>query len=507
MRPNSRFLLTPLLLLMLALGLTLGLSACGGDDDQQDQQQRAAQITAQPQPEPEQQVQQPASQDAMQQSDPDATQSAQQQQAQAQAPTAVAKSDQQQQAQPQPAAQTQQERPQLIRLANVRSGAIDDYSPGVDYFPERASINDAVGFAVDYFDSYKTVRVFDTSRPDAQTQLYILNQRGAPAPNQATVARALGESIDGWYVVSVDVPLQSIFSGSTTQLPALDAIGMVDRLSGVGQTAFVNTPSVRERIDAGEITEFAGTYSVDAEIVLAAAPDALFTSGFWDDAYDVIAPTTAIIHNLDWLEITPLARTEWVKFMAVFFNAEAAAEDWYGEISGNYQTLAADIAAALGDGPRPTVHTGTVYGGIWYASGGRSYVADLIADAGGDYVWSDDESTGSIEIDLEAQLAQAGDADIWLHAASWWTTSDDAIAEDARYGEFASLQNGAVWLNTLATSALGGNDIFERGVARPDLVLADLVSILQPEIAAQLLPDHELIFYLNLPAPAESDDG
>jgi iron complex transport system substrate-binding protein len=41
----------------------------------------------------------------------------------------------------------------------------------------------------------------------------------------------------------------------------------------------------------------------------------------------------------------------------------------------------------------------------------------------------------------------------------------------------------------------GGLDFFERGVARPDLVLADLIKVFHPSLAR----DHRFVFYVRLP--------
>ena len=197
---------------------------------------------------------------------------------------------------------------------------------------------------------------------------------------------------------------------------------------------------------------------------------------------------TAIVHNSDWVESSPLGRAEWVKFISLFFNREAQAEAWYEQMRADYLAVR-DLAAAAA--PRPSVHTGLVWGDVWLAAGGGSYVARLLADAGADYVWADDASVGSLEHDIETQLAQAGGADFWLHSAQWWTSAADAIAEDARYGEFAALDRGNLWNPSRRINASGANDFYEQGALRPDLVLADLVAIFHP----QLMPDHQFVFY------------
>jgi iron complex transport system substrate-binding protein len=56
------------------------------------------------------------------------------------------------------------------------------------------------------------------------------------------------------------------------------------------------------------------------------------------------------------------------------------------------------------------------------------------------------------------------------------------------------MRDGRVWTANKATGPEGGNDFYERGVTRPDLVLADLVAILHPDRA----PGHVSTFYTEL---------
>ena len=459
-----RFLLLPLIVILL-------LAAACGDDPASPA--AAPQPSAAPQQEQELQAQM-ADQQAERQTERPA----------AQQPAQAAQSGR--------SAQQQEQEPstQAQQTAQAESEPEPQAAPAA-----RIVLTDAVNFTVEYVGSAKLVHVRQAS-PGAPGAVYVLVQRGAPEPEGgwAGLADELIVAHDLGPATVVEIPIQSLFTSSTTQLPALEILGVVDRLTGVAQKAFVTTASVRALIDADRLVEFAATYAVDAEAVVAAQPDVLMTSGFWDDAYDIIQGAgTAIVHNADWVESSPLGRAEWVKFISLFFNREAEAEAWFEQVRADY---AAARALAAGVEHRPSVHTGQVWGGVWYASGGQSYVARLLADAGADYVWADDGSAGSMEHDIETQLAQAADAEFWLHAASWWGSIAAALAEDARYSEFASLQNGNVWNPTLATNEQGGNDFFESGSVRPDLVLRDIIAILHPE----LLPDHEFLYYQRMPA-------
>ena len=70
---------------------------------------------------------------------------------------------------------------------------------------------------------------------------------------------------------------------------------------------------------------------------------------------------------------------------------------------------------------------------------------------------------------------------------------------DERYAVFRAFRSGRVFNNDARIGPGGGNDIYEGGLSNPELVLADLISIIHPE----LLPDHQRIWYRQLPEKAE----
>jgi iron complex transport system substrate-binding protein len=139
--------------------------------------------------------------------------------------------------------------------------------------------------------------------------------------------------------------------------------------------------------------------------------------------------------------------------------------------------------------------TGTVFRGTFEISGGASYAAQLIADAGGIYVWADNPSPGGTSVDMESQIVRAGDSDIWINGGEW-PNLQAMLDEEARYARFKPYQRGNVWLYNRIVNENGGSDYWSRGVTRPDLILADLIKIFHPELAR----DHEFIWYKKVPA-------
>ncbi len=189
-------------------------------------------------------------------------------------------------------------------------------------------------------------------------------------------------------------------------------------------------------------------------------------------------------------EADPLSRAEWIKFIALFYNREAQANEIFDAIVERYQSLI-DLAADVTE--RPTVFLNAPWGDTWYMAGGQSYVAHLLRAAGADYLWSEDTSPDALYLDFETVYDQALDAEYWLHTSTW-STLDEALAMDERFGDFAAFQSGQVYNNNLRTNPSGGNDYWESGVINPDLMLADLIRIFHPE----LLPDHDLVYYQQL---------
>ena len=75
-----------------------------------------------------------------------------------------------------------------------------------------------------------------------------------------------------------------------------------------------------------------------------------------------------------------------------------------------------------------------------------------------------------------------------------WYSRDDVVAEDERYKKFTAFEMGNVFNANARLNAHGGNDYWETGLIEPDVVLADMIKILYPD----LLLDHQLKYYRKL---------
>jgi iron complex transport system substrate-binding protein len=107
-------------------------------------------------------------------------------------------------------------------------------------------------------------------------------------------------------------------------------------------------------------------------------------------------------------------------------------------------------------------------------------VATLIQDAGGEFLWHDNTSREAFVVSLEEVVIRSARADFWINCGTV-NTIDELVATDSRFLSFPQVRKKAIFNNNLMVSPGGGNDYWERGVVRPDLILADLVKIFHPE--------------------------
>lgn len=366
---------------------------------------------------------------------------------------------------------------------NTTQGCVQTYNQQADYFPEKASINYAKGFEVEYQKNYKLVTVKNPWRNANTTFQYVLVQCGTSIPKEFKNTQI------------IQVPVNTIVSLSTTHLPHLDKLGVVDKLIGISNRKKVNTTSVVEKIKAGQLVEVGSDTSLKVEKILELNPDLVTTFGVGNTAIDsypkLLEVGLKVAINAEYMESSPLGRAEWLKFTALFFNREAKAEKEFAEIAQQYQAISTKAKSVTN---RPTVFLGFNFKGTWYTPGGNSYVAKFLEDAGANYLWKEEKASNTLPLSFEKVFEKAANADYWLNGSQSWKTRKDLLTEDNRYAEFKAVKNHNLYNNNARLNPTGGNDYWESGISNPHLILSDLIKILHPEIPS----DRQLKYYRKL---------
>lgn len=288
--------------------------------------------------------------------------------------------------------------------------------------------------------------------------------------------------------VSRVASMSSIYTTMLTKLHCEQTIVAIDNVD------YYTNSFIQKKVKENKIQELSKGPNVEIEKTLTLNPDLFLTFGMGNPKDDMdkklIQSNIPIAISLDHLEETPLARAEWIKFFSCFFNKETMADSLFLETEKKYTVLKAltnDLKT------KPTVLTEIKYGDAWYVPSGKSYVANLINDAGGNYFWKDDNKTGSTPLSFEMVYVKAKDCDVWINLYNI-NTKKELMSYDERYGLFKAFKENNLYNNNKTQNTLGYSDYWETGITNPEDVLADLIYIFNPA----LLPAHEFKYYKKI---------
>ena len=335
----------------------------------------------------------------------------------------------------------------------------------------------AAGFAVRDCDGYKLLEVRDPQEAESRPARFALVPRGtAPAiPDDCT---------------KIEVPVSNVICMTTLQLSNFIALDRLDAVKGVTSTRHLHNAGMQQRLRTGATQRIGIEGNFDNEVILNIHPELILISPFKRGGYEALREVgTPLLPHFGYKETSPLGQAEWIRCIGLLTGDEARADSLFQAIAARYEALCALTEKVE---HRPTVFSGELRGGNWYAVGGRSYLAQLFRDAGADYFLRDDERSGGVTLDFEQVYVAAAQADYWriLNSFDGTFTYESLRDEESRYTDFrAWKEHGVIYCNQRLTP------FYEASPMQPDAVLADLIKVFHPE----LVESHRPVFYQLLP--------
>ena len=284
----------------------------------------------------------------------------------------------------------------------------------------------------------------------------------------------------------IETPVDSVAVFSATQLNAFGKLGILDKVIAISESDYIQNPEVLEMFNNKQIVNLASNGNFFLEKTLELDPKIIYYSPYNLAQKHPLAETMiTMIPFFDFMEADPLGRAEWIKFTALFFGKEKLANEIFDTIVtkyNSYKKLTFDIEC------RPTVFSDKYYSGQWFVAGGQSYIAQLFRDAGADYLWKDNESNASFNLDFEVVYNLAHNADYWRIVGTYpeGFSYEQLKAENELYENFDAVKNHKVIFCDSKKSSY-----FETGTLEPHKILGDLIFAFHPE----LLPGHKPIYY------------
>ena len=324
--------------------------------------------------------------------------------------------------------------------------------------------------------------------------------------------------------LEISKPLNRLIVMSTSYIGFLDAIGADSVIVGVSGGEYVCDSSVTAGLNNGTVTDIGYDASPDYEKIMALKPDLLLT-------YSVSPVKSQFLSKLESLGIKtfivnehlerhPLARAAYVRLFGALTGNMAAADSVLKVVSENYISLRDSVQGRSGTNdahasdksglnaieseqvsgetrmktqkPRKIL-VNIPYKEQWFVPGQESYLTTLFNDAGGEILGAKAGSSVSGLISFEAAYSLSKEADLWMNVG-WCRTLEQLLSVNPLFEDFLmNIQENAtarsrsdkdstdavhvVWNDNKRLNPKGGNDFWESGVVRPDILLHDLVGI------------------------------
>lgn len=279
----------------------------------------------------------------------------------------------------------------------------------------------------------------------------------------------------------IKIPVESVVIFSTTHAGFLSALGSGSIIKGISGSRYICDTIIRKGIKDGRVSEVGYAPAIDYEEIIRIGPDVVFLYGLESSVSGMIRrlATAGIpaVPIAEFLEPHPLGKMEWIKVFGAFTGKWEMASGFSSQVCSRYETYRDQV---LDKANKPGVLVGLPWKESWNIAGGQSFTAKFIHDAGGQYLWSDDPSTEFLPLNLEAVFMKAFEVAYWINPGSA-DNKAGILAVDSRLGSIRAFREDRVFNNNARMGSEGGNDFWESGAVRPDLVLKDLILILHPE--------------------------
>lgn len=284
--------------------------------------------------------------------------------------------------------------------------------------------------------------------------------------------------------VKVLTPVTNAAATSCCHVAFINNLGCVNNIKGVCNPELMYCSAIKEAVTQGLCSDLGDSFSINFEATLMQQPGVLFATSYNQPDQHILRVKEAgvpVVSTVEWIEPDILGRAEWIKFIAAFFGKEHEADSIFTSVVTEFNSLKAE---AKNYTDHPSILPGLSYKGTWYMPAGKSYMAQLFADAGGDYFLKNDSTEGSIPLSFEYVIKNFSNADIWIGLD--FNTYNELIRTDNRLSVLKPYITRNAFNNNKRTNGVGGNDFWENGVVHPEWLLKDLITVLHKENAADI---------------------
>lgn len=274
------------------------------------------------------------------------------------------------------------------------------------------------------------------------------------------------------------IPLERITLTNSNHAYLIEQLGALDHIAVMCDASYSHIKELHRRINNGSIRDGGTALSPNIETLLAAGTDAIWLPPFENAGAGAFQHFgIPVIYSAEYMESHPLSRAEWMKFYGRLVGRGFEADSLFQCISDRYYAIAALSDMDL---EKPTILSELPSDATWYVPGGHSTASRLYRDAGGTYIWQEDDHAGSLSLSPEAVLKKAREADFWFF--TFYDTKCPSMLlfqfqnQHPINNKFRAAQHSNVYACNTAFSSY-----FDETPFRPDLLLWSVRRILHPQ--------------------------
>ena len=278
-------------------------------------------------------------------------------------------------------------------------------------------------------------------------------------------------------------PYRKALIFTTLHCQLMEYLGCQAAVAGVCDLKYINIHDIKRRTSPTykgtlpSIMDCGDGMAPNIERIIALNPDVMIMSPFENSGGigKLQQLNIPVVMAADYMEQSPLGRAEWMKLYGMLFGCEQTADSLFNVVDSTYNSLKS-MAIKMKKGR--SILTERKTGATWYCPGGKSTIAQLIADANGGYAFANDTQSGSLALPFEQVLSKAGNSDIWAfkYDGPHPLSRQELLSEYHGYAGLKAFQTGEIYqCNASATF------YFEETCFRPDYLLREFIQLLHPE--------------------------
>jgi iron complex transport system substrate-binding protein len=291
----------------------------------------------------------------------------------------------------------------------------------------------------------------------------------------------------------IKTPVTKAVCMSTTHVAFISALDKASCISGISGLRHVSDSAVIARGRENKIADVGYDSNLSYELIFSLAPDVVFAYGVQGEFAAVEKKLNElgikIVYIGEYMEDTPLGKAEWIVAMSAFFDDRQHAEEIFEQMESNYISMA-NLLENIES--RPKVMFNVPFSDTWYLPGTESYMVKFVNDAGAEYIYPDNKGRNSYPMSIEKAFDIAQNADFWLIGNNS-KSLDNLKKTDSRMTDIPAFRDKKIYNSNLRANDFG-DDFWESGIVKPDVILKDLIKIFHPD----LVPEHELYYYRHL---------